>query len=131
MHLVIFVFPYSVPWVLEKPGKSLVECALWLQYVHAHCGKMMVAWGVNHRPIRCSQIYAGNTCSEGQIAIHERWIQRYIKKGERVIIDKVKSFHLNLAARAVSFSAAAPVRLIIFCPSALTLSVDALPSTRF
>ena len=95
MHLVIFVFPYSVPWVLEKPGKSLVECALWLQYVHAHCGKMMVAWGVNHRPIRCSQIYAGNTCSEGQIAIHERWIQRYIKKGERVIIDKVKSFHLN------------------------------------
>ena len=89
----IFVFPHSIPWELQKPAKSLVEVALWLAYVHAHSGKLMFAWGVNHRPLRCSRIYAGNTCSEGQIAIFEDWIPKYIKEGERVIIDKVNYPH--------------------------------------
>ena len=90
-----FFSPHSIPWVLQKPAKSLSEVALWLQYVHAHCGKMMLAWGVNHRPLRCSQIYAGNTCSEGQITIFEDWIQKYIQQGERVINDKVFVFIFN------------------------------------
>ena len=52
----------------------------------------MLAWGVNHRPIRCSRFYAGNTCTEGQIAIFEGWIKKYIASGEAVIIDKVSGF---------------------------------------
>ena len=95
LSIAIFFPPQSIPLVLQKPSKSLSEVALWLQYVHAHCGKMMLAWGVNHRPLRCSQIYAGNTCSEGQITIFEDWIQKYIQKGERVIIDKVFVFIFN------------------------------------
>ena len=52
----------------------------------------MLAWGVNHRPIRCSRFYAGNTCTEGQIVIFEGWIKKYIAAGEAIIIDKVSGF---------------------------------------